>query len=260
MKRRSLTSILATLVVLAGALAAFPTQAGADTQYSQQVIMVGDRPVTGRFELAFNNYEEIIVECHDSPSLPEGTICERKGYRVARGTLATKLHTYKVKEGIDGYDYYFIDVDIDVIDHSGSSDYGWAEVNVLNTGPVLKDREDTKSVSADENACDTLTLSMGGGISIVSANMELGHVTFCAHQAAFTRTSDGNPSAYHATRLAGINALTTQRAIKVKAGAKPVFKITVTVPVDDCTAAKHGICTKYDNTALSKTYVVGTSG
>lgn len=251
--------VVASGVALAAAIAgAAPVDA--DVGASQDAVLVGDHPVSGRYEAKFNNYDEIIVECHDSPTLPEGTVCDEKGYRVARGTMATKLHAYRIREGVKKFDYYLVDVDIDVVDHSGSSDTAWADVSIGTAKARLVERSDTDSVSADGNRCQSLGLSMSAGISIVTAAVDLGHVTFCTHEASFKRVSTGDTSMYHAHRLAHINALSVQRAVKVPAKRKPVFVITMKVPFDDCIAAKNGICTKYSNETKTRTYRVGTRG
>ena len=262
MHSRSKSCVIGAAVALAVALATLGSAAiaRAVVGFSQDAVMVGDLPVSGRYRASFNNYDEKIVRCHDSPTLPEGTICDQKGYRVARGTLATKLHAYRVKEGIKRFNYYLVDVDIDVVGHSGTSDTAWADVSIGTTNARLVERSDTDSISASGNGCDTLDLTMSGGISIVTAAIDLGHVTFCADQAYFKRTSSGATSTYHAHRLAHINGLSVQRAVKVPAKSKPVFVVRVTIPKDDCTAAKDGLCTKFSNASVTRTYRVGTTG
>ena len=54
--------------------------------------------------------------------------------------------------------------------------------------------------------------------------------------------------------------LAVDRAVKVKAGKKPRFKVTLSVPQDTCTRALQHKCVDYTNGAGSATYSVGSSG
>src|SRR6476619_7120107 len=104
--------LFAGLIAVLGATA-FPS---ATASVRGDVLLVGEKPVSGTYNLSYRNYSEKF--CGWGSSTPY--ICYEV-YHVSRGTAAVKLRTYKLKEGLKKYDYYIIDVEVDNVKPYGAS-------------------------------------------------------------------------------------------------------------------------------------------
>ncbi|GGO92201.1 hypothetical protein GCM10011584_28050 [Nocardioides phosphati] len=246
-------------------LLSVPTgSASADVQVTQQAKLVGQRPVSGRYERSFKNYGAVYT-CND---IYVGELCNPLkvyGYRVARGTLRTSLNAYHILDGLKGYDFYLVDVDVDVTDHSGTDRGAWADFYLTTRNATIVDFYDSKSIAAKDDGCHKLRLTLSTPWPFVSAAMDAGSVNFCDSRASLTVSHSGTQGHFHANRLAKINHLTMERVVKVKRGEKPVFRMRTVVPTDSCTGTRtmplgQVLCSSYDNRTSSVTYSVGTSG
>lgn len=222
------------------------TSVGADPATADvrgDVRLTAERPVSGTFDLDYNNYGEKFQTCD-----PEG-ICTEKGYKVARGTLKVKLRTYRLVEEVDKFDYYVLDVDVVNADRYGRSKRGWAKVHVTNVGRVrLIDHSDTTSVSASEPDCVDVNLSMGQSVGPASASVDWGSVRFCEKGAKYVvEKRTGDTTTYLASHTREISHFSSQRIVKVRRGKRPKFKVSVHVPTDDCTSTYQGDCDGYEN-------------
>jgi len=244
---------------VAAALAAvlLPATAVADVSPSQRVQMQQDKPVTGRFKIGYTNYHEKAGLC--SGSRKYGTYhCD--GYRVKRGTLATKLVTYELDEKVARFDYYLLDVDINNANTSGSSRYGWTKVTIKTLSGKLVDSTEIKGISAQERDCDTLNLSISTPWPGVTGSADLGSVRFCDDRARWARKRKSKAvSFYRANMLGRTSHLSAQRWVKVRRGNRPKFEVTVRVPRDSCTSSRDGWCTGYRNGSAAKTWRIGTT-
>lgn len=228
-----------------------PTQA--DVGVTQQAKLVGERPVSGRFSIAYNDYgPDRGTYC--PPRSPQ---CVVLGRPVARGKLKTKLSVYKIKDGMRRFDYYLLDVDAVTADRYGKWRMGGVSISVTSVGPRLVDRTDTKSLSAREGECHSVDVGLSTPWPVISASADLGSVTWCDEDASLKLFSAGN---WVLKGLGSTRHLAVDRAVKVRSGKKPRFEITVVVPTDKCTRSIQGKCTEYDNQARSATYRVGSSG
>lgn len=248
------------VVLVAAGLAAFPSTTQADVR--GDLVMVGEKPVAGTFDLKYNNYSEKMKMCTMSRAQKRDYYCEFLGYRVARGEMQVKLHTYRLKERMKRYDYYVLDVDVTNADRYGSSKKGWVKVHIDNVGPVkLVDFSDTTSVSATQADCQVIGLSIGHSVGPVSASMDWGTVRFCDKQATYyVEGRTGDHTVYQADHTREISFLSSQRIVKVARGKKPSFKVTVHVPNDDCTASRNDRCTKYTNSTYLRSWTIRTTG
>lgn len=258
MKRLMCSAI--ALVAVATTLAATTTPATADVKGDLR--MVGEQPVAGTYDFKYKNYSEKMRLCM------EDGYCEFLGYRVADGTVHMKLHTYRLIEGIDDYDYYVLDVDVENTGRGGSSKNGWAQVFVENIAAPggrrvrLVDYADTKSISAKEPDCDTLNLGIGHSVGPASASLDWGSVEFCDKAASYEveRREGANRTVFMAHHAREVARFSSQRIVKVPAGKRPTFKVTIHLPSDDCTASRQGRCTKFVNDTITYGYVIGTTG
>lgn len=259
--------VLAALMMTATGLVAAAPHAEADVR--GDLVLVGERPVVGTYDLAYNNYSEKIKFCTVSrdasgaPVAERDYYCEFRGYRVARGEMQVKLHTYRLKEAVKKYDYYVLDVDVVNADRYGKSEKGWAKVHIDNVGKVKPvDYSDTQSISASEADCATVGLSIGHSVGPVSASVDWGSVTFCDDEASYVvdRRDGDNNTVYLATHTREISTLSSQRIVKVKRGKRPVFEVRVHVPNDDCTDTKFDNCSDYDNSTYLKSWRIRTTG
>ncbi len=250
------TTVISTLILLlSGVLVTIGLRApvAADVGATQQVRIRDESPESGLHSLSFRNYGEHNL-CAGSRKY--GTYwC---AYRVTKGTVKTKLSTYKLVEN-RGYDYYLLDVDL-TVNRAGSSHWGWAHVDVVTRdGTKLVDTRDTRSVSATESSCDSVNLALTSPWPFVSASASLGSVRFCDDEATFTRHhKTRRASQYKANRLGRTNHLSAQRWVKVPGGQKPRFKIRLELPNDSCTRYRESRCVSYSNGGHAKTHFVGT--
>ena len=254
MSHRRLFALLSVTVL---ALTSSPFVAHADVAPSQQVRLEQDRPAKGRFKLGYANYQEQTGLC--SGSRKYGTYrCE--GYAVKRGALATKLMTYRLTENVRGYDYYLLDVDVNNVNPSGSSNYGWASVRIRTISGSLVDSTETKGITAEESKCDSLDLQLSTPWPVVSGTVNLGSVDFCDARARFGRSrKTASTSVYRANMLGRTSHVSAQRWVKVARGARPKFEVTVRTSRDRCTASRDGWCTAYTNGSAAKTWSIGTT-
>lgn len=221
------------------------------------VLLVGEKPVSGTYNLAYRNYSGKF--CTDGSRPPY--ICY-VAYHVARGTAAVKLRTYKVKEGLKRYDYYLVDVEVDNVKPYGASKDGWMKVHIYPDGATkIVDYSDTQSVSSTKSSCYSVTPSFGAAIGPAGVSFSAGSITFCDKGASYqidyrksTRT------VWMAHNLRKINTFVSERIVKVPRGAHPRFGITVHVPTDKCTDTRAGDCTDFTNDTTLYHYKIGTSG
>src|SRR5690348_14312722 len=108
------------LVGLAALVGAALTPTSATASVRGDVLLVGEKPVSGTYNLAYRNYSEKFCGANSRPPY----ICYVV-YHVSRGTAAVKLRTYKLKEGLKSYDYYIVDVEVDNVKPYGASSKGW---------------------------------------------------------------------------------------------------------------------------------------
>lgn len=254
-------SAAASLVAIAALLTVVGAErAAADVKGDLR--MVGEYPVSGTYDFKYTNYSERIC------MRMEDGFCTYVGYRVAHGTLHVKLHTYRLVEELDDYDFYILDVDVSNSDRSGKSKNGWAQIKVENIRPPgrgrvrLVDYADTKSISANEPDCKTLNLSIGHTVGPASASLDWGSVEFCDKAASYDvdRREGANRTVYMAHHAREIARFSSQRIVKVAAGKRPAFKVTVNFPTDDCTSSRNGVCKTYDNDTQAYGYIIKTTG
>lgn len=229
--------------------------AAADVGHTQQVVLVGDKPVSGSFKLRYKNYAGKYRICDDQH-------CVYDGMKVSDGTLEVRLTTYKVREGIDKLDYYLFDVDTVNAGRGGKSDGGWANVRVSNVKVKPTAFNDTKSVSAKEEDCKSVVLGMSTPWPWVSASFDLGSVRFCDDSASYRKEAVGSTAKYQARDLRDISSFDSERAVKVPAGKRPTFRVSFEIPVDVCTKVgeTNHRCWEYDNRRRTKTFYIGTTG
>jgi len=233
--------------------------AGADVTYTEQVKVKDETPEVGRYTVRYKNYSEKMRLCM------EDGYCEFLGYRKAEGQLGVKLTTFKIVDGRRSYDYFLLDVDIVNGDREGTSKNGWAKVAVSNYGPGLVDQSNTKSASYnDDRDCKAIGVGLSTPWPIVSASMDLGHVTFCDKGASYSHSFSSGISTYFADHTRQITHVSSQRVVKVREGKKPSFKVVLTIPVDKCTKGGGGLasgnCVAYDNKTYTKNLYIGTFG
>jgi hypothetical protein len=249
---RKVPVLLVVLALAVTSLVATSSPVGAEPQLTVPIRMVGDQPVSGRFKLAYTNYGEKHQACYGNP--PQ---CRFIGYRVGRGSVQTRLRTYKIREGVKKYDYFLLDVDVVNVDRSGSSKLGEAGVSILTKNARPVEAYDSKSVSADDDGCHSLDVTMSTPWPYIQASADLGSVEFCHEDASLNRVSNGRFVADH---LQMIRKFTISRAVKVPAGQRPKFKVRLLLPNDDCTKASEDWCKAFDNRSRTVTYTVNTTG
>ena len=251
MRRLATAAAVSGSLILALLGAVAPTQA--DVGVTQQAKLVGEQPVSGRYSINYNDYGP------DGGAFcpPRSPTCVVHGRPVARGKLQTKLSVYKVKDGIKKYDYYLLDVDAVMVEHYGKYKKGGVTIRVKSLGPKLVDHVDTKSLSATEGDCHSVDIGFQTPWPVISASADLGSITWCDDEASLKASADGT---WLLQGLGSTQHLAVDRAVKVRAGKKPKFEITVTVPIDKCTRSLQGKCVDYDGDSRTLTYRVGATG
>ena len=264
--RSSLRLALSGLIAVTLLVLGLPLAADANVGYSQQVVMVGQKPavMSSRYLVNFTDYGDWYKRCfyhgHDAPPT-----CTNYGYRAAHGQFQTKLTTYRLKERIRKYDYYLLDADTNVAKHSGSYTWGDSYVMVHQTGSAIVSRTESKSIRRDSGSCAALQLGISTPWPGITASVPLGTVTLCATNSSFNRhVSTSTYTWYKDSGLAKTNHLDVNRWVQVKAGVHPSFKVQVRVPVDHCTKYKtvgsSNWCQSFDNLWTTKSYYVHTTG
>jgi hypothetical protein len=250
MRRLVPITAIAGSVLLALLASATPTQA--DVGVTQQAKLVGENPVSGRYSASYNDYGPN----RGNICPPRAGQCQVLGRAVARGKLQTKLSVYKIKDGIKKYDYYLLDVDAVTASRYGKYRKGTVGIRVTSLGPKLVDHVDTKSLSASKGDCHSVNVGFSTPWPVISASADLGSVTWCDDDASL-KASAGRWT------LVGVGVtrhLAVDRAVKVRAGKKPRFRVAVTVPTDTCTRALQGKCVDKTDGSRTVTYTVGSSG
>lgn len=255
-RRRTAKALLMT-TILAGATVLAAAGAHASVGATQQVVLVADKPVKGRFHAPYRQYEGAHAVCY-----PRGGCVEIN--RVAKGHLKTKLTAFKLKERVKKYNYYLLDVDTTVT-NTGDYNGGTGYVKVSNAyGPKLVDHTETGSVDASLPFCADLGLGLSTPWPVVSGSVSFGKVRLCSKKASFTRHVSGKNVSYKATWLGSARHLEVDRWVKVRAGVWPIFTVRVVVPHDVCTKwmpRLHAsrVCVEYDNKTSTHRYRIYTS-
>ncbi|MCL3837498.1 hypothetical protein [Aeromicrobium duanguangcaii] len=244
-----------------------PFQAGeAATPISQVASLVDQRPVSGTYKVTYVDYGSNDSADLTNNECPARRHCPKFFYTLSQGRLSVKLNAYRISERMKKYDFYLLDVDSSVDKKKGTGGHGTASFKVAASQRGLIDVDDTRSVSKKATKCTSFPVSVGAGFYGASAAIGVGSIRYCAKSASFTMKQSGTAAAvYTATSLPKINALTTGRIVKVRAGTKPNFAVRVTYPADTCLkrrtkAPAKGQCSKFKNGSRSMVYRIGTSG
>lgn len=256
-RRISCASLILSLLPLVGV-----TAASANVAVTQQAVLVGQRPVSGRYEVAFKNYGQALTRCAGYSTQYH---CWHLGFRAAGGEFRTSMNAFRIKEGLTNYDFYLLDADIVVGDHSGTDRGGRAKIYVSTGNATLVDFYDSKSLKATQSSCHKVNVAMSTPWPWVSASADLGTVSFCDSNASLTVARDGKTAIWTANRIAKINHITVNRVVKVPRGQKPTFNVKVVVPTDTCSHymndSQYGrICYTYTNGSATRRYSVTTTG
>lgn len=254
-------AVIVALALCSALVAVTAPLAIAEVGATQQVRIRDESPEVGRHSIGFRNYGEKTVCERRYPERPP-TWC---GYRVTKGRIDTKLTTYKLVESRTAYDYYLVDIDMNV-SRSGSSKLGWVNGFLRTRDGVRQvDRTETATINATKNECDTLKLALATPWPVVSASADLGSVRFCDSDAYFRRNVlNWRTTEYKANRLGKTNHLSAQRWVKVPQGAQPRFTLRLVVPNDSCTkywysyTHQMNVCVAYDNSSHQKIHYVHT--
>ncbi|GGO87579.1 hypothetical protein GCM10011584_12550 [Nocardioides phosphati] len=248
MKLRLTSAITAALVLVAPLVASSP--ADANVAFSQNVRLVGQKPVSGRYTTTYTDWAQI-----------RGTYTTNV---VSSATLSTKLDAYKVADGMAKYDYYYLDADVLVTNHSGDTHVGTVKFRLSTSNATVVDVGDNKNVYASSSSCVSMSVGLSASLGVISAGSSLGSVRMCGQDPSFTRTTSNGYAYLTAHIMPKINHLTIHRVVKVLRGQRPVFNLRVAVPVDRCNERGfirgNATCVDYTNVWAHKYYTVGTSG
>jgi len=253
-RRSRLLALVATSIPVALLLSG--SADATDPPVTQQGILVGQKPVSGRYALNFKDFEE--KGCADFH-------CSRQYYKAAAGTFKTKLSTYKIKDGLKGYDFYLLTVDTNV-GHRGESVRGGATITDYDIDVSHEvDYADSPTMTATDGGCQTVDFSLGYSFGPIGASTNLASFNFCDENATGKLSHSGVTAFYKLYRLAKINNVTLSRVEKVKSGTHPTFRVAFYVHQDTCTkggklvTGKY-VCFSYAGNIVQKRYSIGTTG
>lgn len=260
MKVRRTTVAGAVVALVAAALSAVTVTppASATVPITQVATIKGQKPVSGTYDAGYTSYGEKV--CVNPRA------CSKNYYRVARGTLQTKLNSYVIKDGIKRFDFYLLSVDTALAGQSGSSALGAATLQVRTISGKIVDTDDSKSIKKEPKKCTAYPVTVGAGWGVASGGIEVGAITLCNETASVGLAYSGADAVYTADGLPKIRHLTLSRIVKVKAGSRPKFQVIVTYPTDACTrtgpagTGTAGKCTRFEDHTSTITYTVGTRG
>jgi len=145
--------------------------ASATVPITQVATIKGQKPVSGTYDAGYTSYGEKV--CVNPRA------CSKNYYRVARGTLQTKLNSYVIKDGIKRFDFYLLSVDTALAGQSGSSALGAATLQVRTISGKIVDTDDSKSIKKEPKKCTAYPVTVGAGWGVASGGIEVGAITLC---------------------------------------------------------------------------------
>lgn len=252
---RRLLLVLAATVLAVTALAAIPS-ARADISYSQQVVLRND---PGPYYRTYTSFRDGAKSCSTPPG-PCGW-----PYSIAKGKLTIMPRTYKLKEQNKRYDYYVVDLSVRTSDRSGAKDWAFLEATVQSTRDVNYATYSLGKSKVDDD-CKTYPIEIAGGWGPLSVGTTVGSFKVGCVETWISRKAVTRGQFYHLTNLNGVTSVTFQRFVRVAAGVKPSFKLTLVYPTDACgkTSASNGSTTVLykwcTNRRATWTKTVGTTG
>lgn len=251
--RRSLTLLVASVLAVT-ALIGMPG-ARADISYAQQVVLRND---PGPFYETYTSFRDGAKNCSTPPG-PCGW-----PYSTARGKLTIMPRTYKLKEQNRTYDYYVVDLSVRTSDRSGAKDWAYLEATVQSTQAV---NYATYSLGKSTvGGCKSYPIDIAAGWGPLSAGTTVGSFRVNCVDTWISRDAISRGQRYHVTNLNGVTYVSFQRFVRVAAGTKPSFRLTVTYPTDACgksyasngsTTVLYKWCT---NRSETWTRTIGTGG
>jgi hypothetical protein len=242
MKRAFVVLILA---LASGLVSTIP--ASATIGFGQQVKLRND---PGPFHMKYSSFQNGIGACSDCGH-PENT---------PGGKMTVYPRTYKLVESNKQWDYYLVDVTVSVSGQSGARDSGFLDATVQSIGSV-NDATSSSGHSQTAQSCHTYPITISGGWGPLSVGTTVAHFSTCVNS-TISRKGISAGKSYHVSNFNGVNNVTFQRFVRVKAGSHPKFKVTLLRPTDKCvsTLLPSGVEYNCFNLSAKRHWVIGTRG
>jgi hypothetical protein len=169
------------------------------------------------------------------PSCQEGEQPRHGIPATATGTAVFRLSTYHIPDDNDRYEFYLVDVTVDLNKRTGDEDWGWMDVRITSVGKtkVVDSSYTTGKGVVNKESCRSYPVNLGVSFFGASAGTTAGHVRFCHQGSQVSQSRIKRGRMYHATGLSGIANLQMQRYVQVPQRADPPrFRVHVTTNDD----------------------------
>lgn len=220
--------------------------AGADVEFTQNVKLRQDK---GPFTMRYSSFKDGVGSCSDCAA----------PFSTAGGRMKVHLTTYKLTEQSKKYDYYLVDATIGTSRRHGNEDWGWLEATLQSRLAVSYATFSSGKKETPED-CGEYPIEIAGSWGPVSVGTTVAHFSTCT-ESWISRKGVTRGQFYHVTNFNGVRKVTFQRFVRVAAGVKPSFKLTVERSTDKCKVytwadGQHYYCY---NQSAKRTWKIGTS-
>lgn len=235
--------IIAAAIALAASVVP-GAPAGADVEFTQNVQLRQDK---GPFNMSYSSFRDGVGSCSDCAA----------PYKTAGGKMRVHLTTYKLTEQSRRYDYYLVDATVSTRDRHGEEDWGWLEATVRSREAVSYATYSSGKSETRED-CGSWPLEIAGSWGPVSVGTTVARFSTCT-ESWISRDSVKRGQHYHVTNFNGVRNVTFQRFVRVGAGVKPSFRVTIERSTDKCDSHTFPDGTHYwcYNRSDSKSWVIG---
>ena len=152
------------------------------------------------------------------------------------GRLKVVATPHKIKEGLDDYSQFLLNLQVSKSKRRGALDIGWAQIYVTPLG-YKKISESAATGDAKLNrSCSTIDLSLNKSFGPISGSAKIGTLESCRY-AKIDLTNHSRKSGatgWKLTKLRHLKAGELELYLQVPKGVRPRWRVSVTTPRDSC--------------------------
>lgn len=232
-------------------VASVAVPASADPVVTQQAVLVKDKsPYRFAYSEHIDHVKQGDLVCYT------GGVSWCAKYPTNGGRVGYSVRLFRLKERERRYDYYFVDVTGSTSARRGDGDKGRMSVTIAPTSRV-NHSSNVSSVRATRDGCHTYPLNLGVSVGPISASTTVANFSTCGKAQLHTTSLPGRAVRYDIYSLNRFRSFSMEKWVRVAAGAKPTFRVTVAWRADNCTVLRKSY-KAYAN-VKTKTQVVNIS-
>ena len=233
MKLKALSPLILAASIVAFVAGGTALPAAADPPVVQQAVLVKDDPKNPR---SFTYYEHISgIGQGDLVCYGTSGPCKKRPPNSGKVTYSVKL--YRLKEREKRYDYYFVDVTSTTSKRHGDGDKGAMSVTIDPTSKV-NTTANVYSKSTIKDDCHSYPINLGVSMGPVGVGTTVATLSTCDKAQLHTTKLPSNAVRYDVYSLNRFRSWSVQKWVRVAAGAKPTFAVTVRWRNDNCTVLR----------------------